>query len=137
MSIIHIFPNMRPSGSYDPSIHSFLISIHLLYPSIYLGMSHLEKHSYIHCNLAARNVLVGEGDSCKVANFGLARAIKEDIYSSKEDTKFPIKWMAPEAALYNQFTIKSDVWSFGVLMFEIITKGAVPYPGMTNKQVHE
>ena len=100
-------------------------------------MSHLEKHSYIHCNLAARNVLVGEGDSCKVANFGLARAIKEDIYSSKEDTKFPIKWMAPEAALYNQFTIKSDVWSFGVLMFEIITKGAVPYPGMTNKQVHE
>ena len=96
-------------------------------------MSYLKEHSYVHCNLAARNILVEEGDSCKVADFGLARAIKKDINSSE----FPIKWMAPEAALYNRFTIKSDVWSFGVLMFEIVTKGAEPYPEMTNKQVHE
>ena len=92
-------------------------------------MSYLKEHSYVHCNLAARKILVGEGDSCKVADFGLAKVIK--------DTKFPIKWTAPEAALYNRFTIKSDVWSFGVLMFEIVTKGVEPYPGMTNKEIHE
>ena len=93
-------------------------------------MSYLEEHSYVHCNLAARNVLVGEGDSCKVADFGLARVMKED-------TKFPIKWTAPEAALYNRFTIKSDVWSFGVVMCEIVTNGCIPYPGMSKRQVHE
>ena len=93
-------------------------------------MSYLEEHSYVHCNLTARKILVGEGDSCKVADSGLARVMKED-------TKFPIKWTAPEAALYNQFTIKSDVWSFGVLMFEIVTNGHIPYPGMTNEEVHE
>ena len=96
-------------------------------------MSYLEEHSYVHCNLDARNILVGEGDLCKVADFGLARVIKEDIYSSV----FPTKWTAPEAALYNRFTVKSDVWSFGVVMFEIVTEGANPYPRMTNKQVHE
>jgi fyn-related kinase len=99
------------------------------------GMSYLEEHSYIHRDLAARNILIGEGNTCKVADFGLARVIKEDIYSPKEGTKFPIKWTAPEAALFNRFTIKSDVWSFGVLMAEIVTKGAMPYPGMTNRQV--
>ena len=93
-------------------------------------MSYLEQHFYNHRYLAARNILVGEGDSCKIADFGLARVMKED-------TKFSIKWMAPEAALYNRFTMKSDVWSFGVLMFEIVTKGAEPYPGMSNKEVHE
>ena len=101
------------------------------------GMAYLEEHSFIHRDLAARNILVGEGNLCKVADFGLARIIKEDIYSPREGTKFPIKWTAPEAALYNRFTIKSDVWSFGILIFEITTKGAMPYAGMNNRQVLE
>lgn len=101
------------------------------------GMAYLEEHSYIHRDLAARNILIGEGHVCKVADFGLARVIKEDIYSPREGTKFPIKWTAPEAALYNRFTIKSDVWSFGILMTEVVTKGAMPYPGMNNRQVLE
>ena len=96
-------------------------------------MAYLEEHSYIHRDLAARNILVGDGNVCKVADFGLARVIKEDIYNPREGTKFPIKWTAPEAALYNRFTIKSDVWSFGVLISEVITKGAMPYPGMNNR----
>ena len=100
-------------------------------------MAYLEEHSYVHRDLAARNILVGEGNSCKVADFGLTGIIKKDIYNPKDITKFPIKWMAPEAALYNQFTTKSDVWSFGVLIFEIVTNGRLPYPGMTNRQVHE
>lgn len=100
-------------------------------------MAYLEEHSYIHRDLAARNILVGDGMVCKVADFGLARVIKEDIYNPREGTKFPIKWTAPEAALYNRYTIKSDVWSYGVLMYEIMTKGAMPYPGMTNKYEKE
>ena len=101
------------------------------------GMAYLEEHAFIHRDLAARNILVGEGNLCKVADFGLSRVLKEDIYSPREGTKFPIKWTAPEAALYNRFTIKSDVWSFGVLIFEIITRGAMPYAGMNNRQVLE
>jgi fyn-related kinase len=74
----------------------------------------------------------------KVADFGLARVIKEfqeGVYDAKEGTKFPIKWTAPEAALYNRFTIKSDVWSFGILLTELVTYGRIPYPGMTNAEV--
>ena len=98
------------------------------------GMAYLETQGYIHRDLAARNILVGDNYICKVADFGLARLIEDDEYTAQEGTKFPIKWTAPEAALYNRFTIKSDVWSFGILMMEIITKGRIPYPGMTNAE---
>ncbi|XP_065176206.1 tyrosine-protein kinase SRK2-like [Sycon ciliatum] len=99
------------------------------------GMAYLEVQNYIHRDLAARNILVGENNICKVADFGLARVIQDDEYCAREGAKFPIKWTAPEAALYNRFTIKSDVWSFGVLLSEIITHGRVPYPGMSNAEV--
>lgn len=98
------------------------------------GMAYLEIQGYIHRDLAARNILVGDNYKCKVADFGLARLIEDSEYTAHEGAKFPIKWTAPEAALYNKFTIKSDVWSFGVLMTEIITKGRIPYPGMTNAE---
>ncbi len=101
------------------------------------GMAYLEEQNYIHRDLAARNILVGENLICKVADFGLARVIDEDIYEAHTGAKFPIKWTAPEAAMYNRFTIKSDVWSFGVVLYEIITYGRFPYPGMTNAQVLE
>ncbi|KAJ8033873.1 Tyrosine-protein kinase Src42A [Holothuria leucospilota] len=99
------------------------------------GMAYLESQNYIHRDLAARNVLVGDNNNCKVADFGLARVMIEGVYDSKVGTKFPIKWTAPEAANYHSFSIKSDVWSFGVLLTEIITYGRIPYPGMTNKEV--
>ncbi|CAF1245233.1 unnamed protein product [Rotaria sordida] len=102
------------------------------------GMAYLEQQNYIHRDLAARNVLVGENNTVKIADFGLARIIKEyagGMYEAKEGTKFPIKWTAPEAALYNRFTIKSDVWSYGILLTELITFGRTPYPGMTNAEV--
>ena len=93
------------------------------------GMAYLETQNYIHRDLAARNILVGEHMMCKVADFGLARVIDEDIYEAQTGAKFPIKWTAPEAALYSRFTIKSDVWSFGIVLYEIITYGRFPYPG--------
>ncbi|XP_077366677.1 tyrosine-protein kinase FRK [Festucalex cinctus] len=100
------------------------------------GMAFLELQNYIHRDLAARNVLVGENNICKVADFGLARVFQNDsVYEAREGTKFPVKWTAPEAIHNNVFTIKSDVWSFGILLYEIMTFGKMPYPDMTNYQV--
>ncbi|XP_010977485.1 tyrosine-protein kinase FRK [Camelus dromedarius] len=102
------------------------------------GMAYLESQNYIHRDLAARNVLVGEHNNYKVADFGLARVFKvdnEDIYESKHEIKLPVKWTAPEAIRANKFSIKSDVWSFGILLYEIITYGKIPYSGMTGTQV--
>ncbi|NXG24736.1 FRK kinase, partial [Grallaria varia] len=102
------------------------------------GMAYLESQNYIHRDLAARNVLVGEHSVYKVADFGLARVFKvenENVYEARTETKLPIKWTAPEAIRYNRFSIKSDVWSFGILLFEIITYGKMPYPDMPGHQV--
>ncbi|XP_036386179.1 proto-oncogene tyrosine-protein kinase Src isoform X1 [Megalops cyprinoides] len=99
------------------------------------GMAYVERMNYVHRDLRAANILVGDNLVCKVADFGLARLIEDNEYTARQGAKFPIKWTAPEAALYGRFTIKSDVWSFGVLLTELATKGRVPYPGMVNREV--
>ena len=93
------------------------------------GMAYLECQNYIHRDLAARNILVGEHNICKVADFGLARVIDEDIYEAHTGAKFPIKWTAPEAALYNRFTVKSDIWSFWNSLVRGDNLWSVPLPG--------
>ena len=98
-------------------------------------MAYLEKHGYVHRDLAARNVLVGKTLNVKVADYGLTRSVVEKQYVAPEGTKFPIKWTAPEACRTNTFSIKSDVWSFGVLVSEIVTYGRKPYPRMSNHEV--
>ena len=93
------------------------------------GMEFMESRNFIHKSLAAKNVLVGENGTCKVTDYWLTHAERY------EASKIPIKWTAPEAALYERFTIKSDVWSFGILLYEIITHGRAPYPGMTGVSI--
>nr|XP_010952638.1 tyrosine-protein kinase Srms [Camelus bactrianus] len=98
------------------------------------GMSYLEERHIVHRDLAARNVLVGDDLACKVADFGLARLLKDDIYSPSRGSKIPVKWTAPEAAHYCVYSQKSDVWSFGVLLYEVFTYGQCPYEGMSNQE---
>ncbi|KAB0400648.1 hypothetical protein E2I00_018575 [Balaenoptera physalus] len=92
------------------------------------GMAYIEQMNSIHRDLRAANILVSETLCCKIGDFGLARIIDNE-YTAQEGAKFPIKWTAPEAIHFGVFTIKADVWSFGILLMEIITYGRVPYPG--------
>jgi len=101
------------------------------------GMAYLEQVKLIHRDLAARNILVGENRIVKVADFGLARVIEDSEYTARRGAKFPIKWTAPEAAMYGKFSIKSDVWSYGILLYELVTHGSIPYAGMHNTEVIE
>ncbi|XP_074912349.1 tyrosine-protein kinase ITK/TSK [Buteo buteo] len=101
------------------------------------GMAYLEQNSVIHRDLAARNCLVGESHVVKVSDFGMSRIVLDDQYTSSTGTKFPVKWSAPEVFSYSNYSTKSDVWSFGVLMWEVFSEGKIPYENRTNGEVVE
>ncbi|XP_038072074.1 BDNF/NT-3 growth factors receptor-like [Patiria miniata] len=96
------------------------------------GMAYISSQKYVHRDLAARNVLVGDDLVCKVSDFGLARDVMNTlIYQRQSQGPLPMRWMALESILVDVYTTKSDVWSFGILLWEIVTLGARPYPLLT------
>uniref|UniRef100_A0A6Q2YWJ4 Tyrosine-protein kinase n=1 Tax=Esox lucius TaxID=8010 RepID=A0A6Q2YWJ4_ESOLU len=101
------------------------------------GMAYLEHKNCIHRDLAARNCLVGESNLLKISDFGMSRQEDDGIYSSSGLKQIPIKWTAPEALNYGRYSSESDVWSYGILLWETFSLGVCPYPGMTNQQARE
>ncbi|XP_041638720.1 ephrin type-A receptor 8 isoform X3 [Cheilinus undulatus] len=107
------------------------------------GMTYLSDLGYIHRDLAARNILVNSNLVCKVSDFGLSRVLEDDpdaAYTTSvsfhiEGGKIPIRWTAPEAIAYRKFSSSSDVWSYGVVMWEVMSYGERPYWNLTNRDV--
>ncbi|XP_077994551.1 uncharacterized protein LOC144448251 isoform X2 [Glandiceps talaboti] len=100
------------------------------------GMSYIHSMKCIHRDLATRNILLGENNTCKISDFGLARDVAGVyVYQKKSQTRLPIRWMAIESLLDSTYTAKSDVWSYGVVLWEIAVLGATPYAGMSSAQV--
>ncbi|XP_033894824.1 ephrin type-B receptor 3-like isoform X3 [Acipenser ruthenus] len=103
------------------------------------GMKYLSDANYVHRDLAARNILVNSNLVCKVSDFGLSRFLEDDptdpTYTSSLGGKIPIRWTAPEAIAYRKFTSASDVWSYGIVMWEVMSYGERPYWDMSNQDV--
>jgi len=102
------------------------------------GMEYLASHHFVHRDLAARNILVGDNLAVKISDFGLSRDIySSDYYRVQSKSLLPVRWMPPEAIMYGKFTTESDIWAFGVVLWEIFSYGLQPYYGYSNQEVIE
>ncbi|KFP43457.1 Tyrosine-protein kinase BTK, partial [Chlamydotis macqueenii] len=101
------------------------------------AMEYLESKQFLHRDLAARNCLVNDQGIVKVSDFGLSRYVLDDEYTSSMGSKFPVRWSPPEVLLYSKFSSKSDVWAFGVLMWEVYSLGKMPYERFNNNETTE
>ncbi|XP_078070175.1 muscle, skeletal receptor tyrosine-protein kinase [Mustelus asterias] len=100
------------------------------------GMTYLSERKFVHRDLATRNCLVGENLVVKIADFGLSRNIySADYYKANENDAIPIRWMPPESIFFNRYTTESDVWAYGVVLWEIFSSGMQPYYGMAHEEV--
>lgn len=116
----------------DPTDMSFMAI------QIAAGMEYLAGHHYVHRDLAARNCLVDEKLTVKISDFGMARdKYKSDYYRVQSKSLLPVRWMPAESMLYGKFTTESDVWSYGVLLWEIYSYGLQPYYGYSDQEVIE
>ncbi|XP_075705027.1 ephrin type-A receptor 8-like [Rhinoderma darwinii] len=117
--------------------HFTIIQLVSMLRGIASGMKYLSDLGYVHRDLAARNILVNSNLVCKVSDFGLSRILEDDPDAAYTTTggKIPIRWTAPEAITYRTFSSASDVWSYGVVMWEVLAYGERPYWNMTNRDV--
>ncbi|MED6292029.1 Ephrin type-B receptor 5 [Characodon lateralis] len=104
------------------------------------GMRYLSERNFVHRDLAARNVLVNSNLVCKVSDFGLSRLMRGldhnvPTYTASLGSKIPVRWTAPEAFQHRKFSTASDIWSFGILMWEVMSYGERPYWDMSNQEV--
>uniref|UniRef100_A0A3P8VUM1 Ephrin type-B receptor 3 n=1 Tax=Cynoglossus semilaevis TaxID=244447 RepID=A0A3P8VUM1_CYNSE len=109
--------------------HSTVIKLGML-RGIASGMKYLSDMNYVHRDLAARNILVNSNLVCKVSDFGLSRFLDDT-----SGGKIPIRWTSPEAIAFRKFTSASDVWSYGIVMWEVVSYGERPYWDMSNQDV--
>ncbi|GMR56488.1 hypothetical protein PMAYCL1PPCAC_26683 [Pristionchus mayeri] len=146
----YIITEFMPGGNLKDYVRTKRLSAAEYLPitqKIACAMAHLELKGIVHRDLAARNVLVGQTiDTIKLTDFGLARCLEDSDYYKTDNVIFPYKWTAPEAFVMNgegvnnqigKFTTASDVWSFGVVLWELYSKGAEPYGNLEGPRIYE
>eukprot|EP00066_Takifugu_rubripes_P022639 XP_011611905.1 PREDICTED: ephrin type-B receptor 2 [Takifugu rubripes] len=138
-SPVMIITEFMENGSLDAFLRVHGDQLVGMLRGIASGMKYLADMNYVHRDLAARNILVNSNLVCKVSDFGLSRFLEDDTsdptYTSALGGKIPIRWTAPEAIQYRKFTSASDVWSYGIVMWEVMSYGERPYWDMTNQDV--
>ncbi|XP_072025120.1 hepatocyte growth factor receptor-like [Amphiura filiformis] len=125
---------LKAKDSNEISVEQMLIFAH----DAAKGMTYLSEHKFVHRDLAARNCMVDEQLVLRIADFGLSRDMNESDYYQSGDrkAKLPVKWMAPESLAKRLYSVKSDVWSYAIMLWEMFSRGKKPYQGVANRDVY-